>query len=84
MSNIVLERIHLVLVNLVQTYNINRTYVDEDDQISVILTAAAFSILSTENRLKDYSPGQLLFGRDIIIPIKYTVDKELIRQQKRA
>ena len=84
MSNIVLERIHLVLVNLVQTYNINRTYVDEDDQISVILTAAAFSILSTENRLKDYSPGQLLFGRDIIIPIKYTVDKELIRQQKQA
>ena len=84
MSNIVLERIHLVLVNLVQTYNINRTYVDEDDQISVILTAAAFSILSTENRLKDYSPGQLLFGRDIIILIKYTVDKELIHQQKQA
>ena len=84
MSNIVLERIHLVLVNLVQTYNINRTYVDEDDQISVILTAAAFSILSTENRLKYYSPGQLLFGRDIIILIKYTVDKELIHQQKQA
>ena len=84
MSNIVLERIHLVIVNLVRNYNINRTYVDEDDQISVILTAAAFSILSTENRLKDYSPGQFLFGRDIIIPIKYTVDKELIRQQKRA
>ena len=27
-----------------------------------------------ENRLKDYGPGQLLFGHDIIIPIKHTVD----------
>ena len=44
MSNIVLERIHKVLVNLVRTYNINKIYVDEDDQILVILTAEAFAI----------------------------------------
>ena len=31
MSNAILERIHQVLGNLVQTCNITQTYVDEDD-----------------------------------------------------
>ena len=84
MSHIVLELIHQVLVNLVRTCNNNKTYVDADDQISVILTAAAFSILSTENRLKDYSPGQLLFGRDIIILIKHNVYWKFIRQKNQT
>ena len=83
-SNIVLGEILQVLGNLVRTYNINKTYVDKDDLWSGILTAAAFVIFSTENRLKYYIPGQLVFGRDIILLIKYTVDKELIRQRKQA
>ena len=31
MSNIVLERIHKLLGKLVQTYNINKTYLEEDN-----------------------------------------------------
>ena len=58
MYNAVLERIQQVLVNLVRTYNINQTNVDEYDQLLVILSAAEFSICSTKNRLKAYSPGQ--------------------------
>ena len=33
---------------------------------------------------KGYSPGQLIFGRDMILPIKYTVDWELICQQNKT
>ena len=40
MSNAALEMIHQVLGNLVQTFNINQTYVDEDDPRSGILAAA--------------------------------------------
>ena len=46
----------------------------------VILAAAEFSIGSTKNRLKVYRPGQLLFGCDMIPPIKHKVDWELICQ----
>ena len=74
MSSIVLELIHHVLRNLVRTYNINKTYVDKDYQSLVILTLLAFKIRSSENRLKHYSPGQLKFGLDIILPVKCTVD----------
>ena len=57
MSNIVLEQNHHVLGNLVQTYNINKTFVDEDYLWSRIVMVAVFKIHSACNRLKDYSPG---------------------------
>ena len=75
MYNSVLERIHQALGNLVQTFNIsNQTYVGENYLWTGILSVAAFAIRSTTNRQNIYSPGQLIFGRDIIIPIKYRVD----------
>ena len=57
-----------------RTFNISETYDQEDEPWSVILAAAAFSILSTTNRLKSYIPVQLVFGHDIIFPIKHKVD----------
>ena len=51
MSNAILERIHLVLGNLVQTFNIStQTYIDKDEPWTGILAAAAFAILSRNNR----------------------------------
>ena len=63
-------------------FNITKTYVDEDDPWSVILAAAAFTISSTANRLEGYSQDQLVFGRDIFLPIRHKVYWELIHQQK--
>ena len=57
-----------------RTFNISEIYVDEDNPKTVILAAAAFIIISTTNRFKGYSMGQLVFGRDIILPIKCNVD----------
>ena len=74
MSNAVLERIHQVIRNLVRNFNISQTYVDEDDPWMGILAVAASAIFSTTNRKKCYSPGQLIFFHDMIIPIKHIVD----------
>ena len=82
MSNAVLEQIHQVLGNLVRTSNISQTYVDKNYLWTGILAVAAFAIRSTTNRQKNYSPGQLIFGRDMILQIKHRVDWELIRQRK--
>ena len=59
--------------NLVRTFNIQQTYVDENEPWTGILDAAAFAIFSTTNRQKGYILGQLIFGRDMILPIKHTV-----------
>ena len=73
-----------VLGNLVQTFNIHQTYVDKNDPWTGILAAAAFAIHSTTNRQNVNCPGQFIFGRDMILPIKHRVDWELIRQQKQT
>ena len=82
MSNALLERIHQVLGNLVQTFNISQTYVDKNYPWTGILAASAFVICSTTNIQKVNSPVQLIFCRDMILQIKHRVDLELIRQKK--
>ena len=62
----------------------SQTYVDKNYPWTGILVAEEFSIISITNRQKVCSPGQLLFGCDIILSIKHKVDWELIRQQKQA
>ena len=57
-----------------RTFNVQQTYVDENDPWTGILAAAAFAIRSTTSRKKGYIPGQLIFGRDMILPIKHRVD----------
>ena len=84
MSNDILKQIHQVLGNLVQTFNIQHTYIDKNKLQTRILAAAVFAILSTTNRKKGYSPGQLIFCCDIILSIKHRVDRELIRHQKQT
>ena len=80
-SNAIFERNLQFLGNLLWTCNITKTYVDENNPWSIILAAAAFSILSTKNRLKFYSLVQLLLGRDMILLIKHKVDWEIIHHQ---
>ena len=81
-SNAILEQIHQVIGNLVRTFNIQQTYVEKNDPWKEILAAAEFEIFSTTNAKKCYSPVQLIFGCDMILPIKHRVDWELICQQK--
>ena len=84
MSNDVLERIHQVLRNLVWNFNIYQTYDDKNYPWIGISAAAKFAIRSTTKRQIFYSPGQLVFGCDMILLIKHKVDWELIRQRKQA
>ena len=73
MSNVILKHIRQLLKTLVRNFNVQQTYVDENDPWKGILAAAAFAIFSTTNRQKGYSMVQLIFGRDMIIPIKHRV-----------
>ena len=66
MSNDILKRIQQVIGNLVQACNVTQNYVDKYDPWLGILAAAEFSICSTTNNMKVYSPGQLVFGCDMI------------------
>ena len=83
-SNVILEFIQQVLGNRVRTCNITKIYADEDEPWSGIFSAEALAILSKTNRLRVYIPGQLVFGRDMIITIKHNADWGFIRQKNKA
>ena len=51
-SDVILERIHLVLGNLVRTFNIKEKYADEDDPWLVIFDAESFQVSQQEIYLK--------------------------------
>ena len=80
-SNVILEITHLVLGNLVRTYNIKETYVDEYDIFMGILAATNFENSSTVNILECYTQVQLIFVCDMIFPIKNKLDWEWIHHK---
>ena len=49
-----------------------------------ILAAAAFAVCSTYHKTQGKIPGQLVFGRYMILPINHIADLRYIRQHKQA
>ena len=73
-GSIIITRIHQVLGNLLRTYNLQETYIDEAEPWVGILAAADFAVRSTYHTTKGKSPGQLVFVRDMILPINQVAD----------
>ena len=83
-ANATIERIHQVLGNLIRCFNLHDTYVYDADPWMVILASAALAVQSTYHRTKQKNPGQLIFGRDMILPLNHLANWISICQQKQA
>ena len=70
-ANATIKRIHQVLDNIVRTYNLHETYVDDSNPWIEIPAAAAFVVRYMYHWTKGISPGQLFFGRYIILSINH-------------
>ena len=81
-ANAILERIHQVIGNMVRTFELEDSYVDEDDPWIGILSAVAFAVRSTYHTTLQATPGQLVFNRDMIFNIQHVADWKLIRDRK--
>jgi len=81
-ANAIVERVHQVIGNIIRTFELQTNYLDEDDPWKGILSATAFAIRCTYHTTLHSTPGQLIFGRDMIFNIKHTANWEVIRQHK--
>ena len=81
-ANAILERIHQVIGNLVRTFDLEERDMDADDPWSGILSAAAFAVRSTFHTTLQATPGQLVFGRDMIFNIKHVANWQSIKDRK--
>ena len=80
-ANAIVERIHQVIANMIRTFELETNYLNQDDPWKEILSATAFAVRYKAYTLKK-TPGQLVFGKDMIFNIKHVANWEYIRQNK--
>ena len=71
-----------MIANIIRTFELEDNYLDEEDPWKGILSATAFAVRSTYHTTLKKTPGQLVFGRDMILNIKHVANWEYIRQNK--
>jgi hypothetical protein len=81
-ANAIIERVHQTLGNILRTFELQNFYLDENDPWIGILSATAFAIRSTYHTTLKATPGQLVFGRDMIFNIKHIANWQAIKEQK--
>ena len=81
-SNSILERVHQVLGDSLRALNLEEKDLHPQDPFEEFLTAAAYAIRSSYHSTLGYSPAQLVFGRDMFMPVDCQVDWEQIREKK--
>jgi transposase InsO family protein len=81
-ANAIVERVHQVIGNIIQTFELESNYLDEDDLWKGILNATDFAVRSTFHTSLQSTPGQLVFGRDMIFNIQHIANWEFIKQRK--
>jgi hypothetical protein len=82
--NSIVERVHQVIGNIIQTFELESNYLDEDDPWKGILSATAFAVRSTFHTSLQSTPGQHVFRGDMIFNIQHIANWEYIKQRKNA
>jgi hypothetical protein len=73
-SNGIIERIHQVVGNSLRTFELESAELNDEDPWAVHLASVAWAVRSTYHTVLEASPGQLVFGRDMVLPIQFQVD----------
>jgi transposase InsO family protein len=81
-ANAIVERVHQVIGNIIRTFELENNYLDETDPWKGILSATAFAVRSTFHTTLKNTPGQLVYGRDMIFNVKHEANWEFIRARK--
>jgi hypothetical protein len=79
--NGIIERVHLTLNDSLRTVEMDGREMDEKDHWGTFLSSAAYAIRSTFHTTLKATPGQLVLGRDLVLPKKIMTDWGAIEQQ---
>jgi hypothetical protein len=80
---VIVERAHQMLGNLIRSFQLqDKPYYDPDDPWGGILAAVAFALRSTYHMTLQVTPGQLVFGRDMVLNVQHLTDWTVIKAHK--
>jgi hypothetical protein len=66
--------IHQAIESTIQTFELERDYLHEDDPWNGMISTTDFVVRSTLHTFLLHRPGKLVFGRDIIVDIQHTAN----------
>ena len=66
-ANAILERVHQTIGNILRTFKVQNIVLDDKNPWDGILTSTMFALRATVHTTTQYTPAQLIFGRDSII-----------------
>jgi transposase InsO family protein len=81
-ANAIIERMHGTLGDMLRTYELDKQSFDDTDPWTGYLTSIAWALRSTIYTTLDTTPAELVFGRDMIMPIQFKADWEKIRVKR--
>jgi hypothetical protein len=81
-SNGIIKRVHAVLNDMLRTHHFSETKMDTEDPWTDILSSTAFAIRATCHGTLEATPGQLVFNRDMVLPVKFNADWAYISQKR--
>jgi hypothetical protein len=80
--NGIIERVQLTLNDALRTAEIYGRELDEKYPWGPFLSSTVYAIRSTFNTTLKATPGQLVFGREMVMPITFMADWGAIEQQR--
>jgi len=80
-ANSIVERSYLTIAENLRTMNLSARTFDEDS-IHAVLQNVAFGFRATYHSILRSSPGQLVFGRDMIVNATYVANWKTIKDQR--
>ena len=83
-SDAILERIHQVLADYLWSFNLDERTINnmDKDPFEEFLVATVFSIQCSYHQTHDHFLAQLVFSKDIFMPVDAEIDWEMIQQRK--
>ena len=84
LANAILERIHQILGDCLRTFEMEDMDVDKDqaNPPQQCLTEAAYAIRCGHHATHGCSPGELVFGRNMFLPVNTPIDWEALKARK--
>ena len=77
-SNGIIERVHQVVGNALRVLEVNKDpenrVIDDQDPWDNVLSQVAWAIRSTYHTTLEATPGQLVYARDMLLPVQYRIN----------
>ena len=71
-----------MLGNCLRTFQLGSKELDKHRPFDEFLTATAYALRSTYHTTLGATPGQTVFGRDMVLPVKFKANWALIQQHQ--